>query len=165
MDKVVTVAVREFLEMIRTKAFIISVIIMPALLMAFIFGAQWIAQVTEPRSCRRGRSRWSTRPGCSPGAADRDREAQRNGGQRQAPVRADRKAADADLAALAAAVSRGELYAYLVIPPQVLTGEAPASLPGRTSSSRPGPSSKKWSTEPYSSVRARSMCRRSTRRT
>lgn len=55
MNKVVAVALREFLATVRTKAFLLSVVLMPALICVGIFGETWAEKASraETRAVRR----------------------------------------------------------------------------------------------------------------
>lgn len=47
MSKVLTVAVREFIETVKTKTFFFSSVFLPGLMLALIFGSQWVAELSE----------------------------------------------------------------------------------------------------------------------
>lgn len=50
MQKIVTVAVREFLETVKTKAFLLGAVIFPMFMAAMIFGTEKLARVGEKES-------------------------------------------------------------------------------------------------------------------
>lgn len=47
MDKIIAVARREFLATVRTKAFILSVVLMPGLIIGGIFGGEWAHRLSK----------------------------------------------------------------------------------------------------------------------
>lgn len=123
MRKILTVAAREFLETVKTKTFFFSSVLVPGLIIVLIFGSQWIAEVAQ-------REELPTRH-----LAVIDQTAavfnelaelvdQHNQKVPQRKLAVERIAGeDADIDALRARVAEGELYAYLVIPPEVIAGE------------------------------------------
>ncbi len=131
MDKVIAVARREFLATVRTKAFILSVVMMPGLIVIGIFGGRAVERMAleEQRATRRvavvdqagdvlPHLSWQVE------AYNQERPNQR--------FELEPVAAEADDAAvagqLADRVRRGELYAYILIASEAVTGEAGAVL-------------------------------------
>lgn len=47
MTKIITVAIREFLETVKTKTFFFSSVLIPGLIIGLIFGSGWIADMAE----------------------------------------------------------------------------------------------------------------------
>ena len=47
MNKVLQVAWREFLVTVRTKAFLLTVVLMPGLIMMGTFGGQWVQKASR----------------------------------------------------------------------------------------------------------------------
>jgi ABC-2 type transport system permease protein len=127
MGKVATIAIREFLETIRTKMFIISVVLMPLLILGFVFGAQWIAHFTERQTIPLRRIALADETGLL-GVELHARVAAYNERNPQHPLELNDVRTPADLEALAADVRQGKLYAYLRIPAGVIEGEAKCQL-------------------------------------
>ena len=55
MDKLVIVGVREFVETVKTRAFLITAVIMPGVIIGLIFGAQRLMEMVsdEPAPVRK----------------------------------------------------------------------------------------------------------------
>lgn len=47
MDKILAIARREFLATVRTKAFILSVVLMPAVIVGALLGTHWVQKLAE----------------------------------------------------------------------------------------------------------------------
>lgn len=47
MDKIFAVAAREFMATVRTRAFILSVVLMPGLIVGAIYGTQWVHRLSK----------------------------------------------------------------------------------------------------------------------
>lgn len=47
MNKILTVATREFVETVRTRAFFLSVVLMPLMIMLGIFGTSWVGNISK----------------------------------------------------------------------------------------------------------------------
>ncbi|MGE0478916.1 MAG: ABC transporter permease [Phycisphaerae bacterium] len=47
MSKILTVATREFVETVRTRAFFLSVVLMPLMIMLGIFGTRWVGDISK----------------------------------------------------------------------------------------------------------------------
>lgn len=147
MDKVVAVARREFLATVRTKAFILSVVMMPGLIVIGIFGGRAVERMAleEQRATRRiavvdqagdvlPHLTWQVE------AYNQERPNQR--------FELEPEAGQADAARieeqLADRVRRGELYAYILVAPDAVTGEAGAVLARKDNQLQVGQRLESW---------------------
>lgn len=115
MDKLITVAWREFLATIRTKAFVLSVLLMPGLIMVSALGAGWAQKIgqSEKLPVRRIAVVDHTGVVFEPLLA---RVAEHNAERPQQRLELERVAPGApDEPALRARVLSGDLYAYLIL--------------------------------------------------
>ncbi len=123
MDKIIAVAQREFLATVRTKAFLLSVVLMPGLVVGAMFGGKWVDQYgkQEKRPTRHIAVVDHTGVIYDSLAAqveeyNRERPNQRFELQRLAPGETDQEE-------LGQRVQAGELYGYMVLEADVLDGE------------------------------------------
>ncbi|QOJ13927.1 MAG: ABC transporter permease [Planctomycetia bacterium] len=134
MRRVVTVAVREFLETVRTKAFILSVVFMPGLIVAGMYGSTFVDQVSR---AERVAARTIALVTDIPGVAE-SLTGQLAVHTAQNPNRPlHLMQLDHDEAGFAAAASRAaaavqdeSAYAYVLLPREVLDGQG-AAVVGR----------------------------------
>jgi ABC-2 type transport system permease protein len=131
MNKIVAVAIREFLETVRTRAFLFGVIIMPLLITGFIFGGERLTRVAEretlpPRRIAIVDEHGGVYPALAAQLAEHNVQ---NPNRPFEPVRVEGPAADP--AALAPQVDRGEYYAYIVIPRAAVDADAETTLARR----------------------------------
>jgi ABC-2 type transport system permease protein len=127
MDKIVTVAIREFVETVRSKAFIIGAVFMPVLMVGLIFGVQKIARRMEVESLPERRIAVVDHAGVYAGLAAAVEDHNRSMPMRRfalEPLSGD----EADSAKLAAGVRSGALFAYLIIPADAVSGDAKPEL-------------------------------------
>ncbi len=129
MRKVLIIALREFLDTVRTKAFFLSVVIVPGLIILLTFGAERIAKMTEREA----------QPLRTIGVLDESGAvferlepyiAEYNTENPQRPLALEPLAADHTPEELAQRVRDGALYAYLRIPAATVEGDpnVPAEL-------------------------------------
>lgn len=124
MSKILTVAVREFIETVKTKAFFIGALVVPGVLLAFIFASENIREVVMQEEI----------PARVIGLVDRTGQlvgrvqAQIDQYNEQFPKRPfELRTYDDETSVndLVADIRAGELYAFFLVPPDVLAGETP----------------------------------------
>ena len=122
MSKILTVAVREFIETVKTKTFLFSSVLVPLLMMGLIFGSAWVAEVVEKEEVPPREIAVVDQTGVVFDAlATQVAQYNQASPQRRFTVeRADGE--DAAIDTLRKRVSDGEIYAYLVIPPESIAG-------------------------------------------
>lgn len=119
MDKIVTIAVREFLETVRTKTFLITVVLMPLLIMGFVFGAERVGRLTQQEKMPPRRLALLDETGLLAGELERQIAAY----NQENPARVfvlEPQPPGTDPQALTEQVRGGTLYGYLHIPAGVL---------------------------------------------
>ncbi|MFQ5805195.1 MAG: ABC transporter permease [Phycisphaerae bacterium] len=128
MSKIVTVAVREFTETVKTKTFLLSSILLPLLMIGLIFGSQRIAKMAEKEEV----------PTRHIAVVDQtelvfdilanliEQHNQRFPQRKFAVERAAGEAADME--SLRKRVADGEIYAYLIVPADTIADAAPCEL-------------------------------------
>ena len=127
MNKIITVAIREFVETVKTRAFIISTLFAPLLMMLMIFGSTRLAEMAEKEKLPTRRVAVVDHSGAVlPELAAR--VAEHNQELPQRPLALETVAGPAEVSALRERVNRGELYAYLIIPADAVAGDAPCEL-------------------------------------
>ncbi len=121
MPKVVAVAVREFLATVRTRAFVLSVVMMPALMVAAIFGTSWVHKFSEQEQVP-----LRTLAVCDPTglvapafSAQIDQFNQERPTQKFAVQQVDADACNPDI--LAQRTTTEELYGYVIFSENVLS--------------------------------------------
>jgi ABC-2 type transport system permease protein len=127
MNKIITVGTREFVETVRTKAFLIGVILLPGLILAFVFGAQWFQKLAESTEVPPRHVVLLD----GTGVLEAEVQKQVEKFDQENPARQivlTSQPADTDVAPLAAQVRAGKLYAYLRIPPDAIAGTAVCQL-------------------------------------
>jgi ABC-2 type transport system permease protein len=128
MHKILTVAVREFLETVKTKTFFISSVLIPGLIIALVLGSQRIAELAE-------REEVPTRQIAVVDQTDvvfdglARKVAEHNQKTPQRKFALERVEGEAALTeSLRERVRRGEVYAYLVIPRETIAGDVPCEF-------------------------------------
>lgn len=122
MTKVLVIASREFWEMVKTKMFIISTVLMPVLIVATLFGTEAISNMADKEVVPvRTLGVIDRHGGITPALETEVSEYNASNENRPIAVRAF-DAAETTTDDLAKSIEAGELYAYLVIPPGVLEG-------------------------------------------
>ena len=128
MNRVVTVAVREFVETVKTKAFFFSAILMPILVVGMVFGMQRFTNLTEFETIPTRTIAVLDETGAVFAALEAGIE-DYNAENPNKPFALDSvDAAATDIAALGEQVSAGDLYAYVVIPRSAIEGDAGCTL-------------------------------------
>jgi len=128
MDKVLVVAVREFIETVKTKAFLIGSLLMPMLILALTYGSAWLAKTAEREKLPPRTIGVLDQTGVTFGAlAARVREYNEAYPARPFVVENVPPGPDAR-ESLRRRVDRGEIYAFLVIPREALAGQSPCEL-------------------------------------
>lgn len=155
MRKVLTVAWREFLVTIRTKAFILSVIVMPALVVGGIFGTQWVQKLAESEQVPDRRIAIIDRSGAVHpelalmfAAWNQERPNQRFVAEVLPP--------DSDVAAVRQRVVAGEFYACISLPADIITGDGAAELSRRDQQMQPSVRLQRMLNEAVAAVRMKS---------
>jgi len=130
MNKVLTVARREFIATVRTKAFLLTVVLMPAVIVAAIYGGQAVERAArEETKALRRIAVWDRA-----GQVYEQLQAQVAAHNRQRPNQPfelesvsgeDSAAVEAELARR---VRLGDIYGYVIITPQAVTGDSGAVL-------------------------------------
>jgi len=129
MGKIVTVAVREFIETIKTKTFFITSVILPLLMLALIFGSRGIAELAEKEEVPTKHFAVVDQTDAVFDALQRFVE---EGNQRypQRKFAVQRvTGADAVVETLRERAAGGDIYAYLVIPPETIAPAESAEAP------------------------------------
>ena len=128
MNRVVTVAVREFVETVKTKAFFFSAILMPILVVGMVFGMQRFTNLTESETIPTRTIAVLDETGAVFAALKAGID-DYNAENPNKPFALDSvDAAATDIAALGEQVSAGDLYAYVVIPRSAIEGDGGCTL-------------------------------------
>jgi ABC-2 type transport system permease protein len=130
VDKLVIVGVREFVETVKTRAFLITAVIMPGVIIGLIFGARQLMEMVsdEPAPVRKILVLDGTQAVFQELRIQVDKYNEENPKRLFELVAAH--PADTDAATFAPDVERGDYYAYLAIPADILEGD-PACALGR----------------------------------
>jgi ABC-2 type transport system permease protein len=140
MSKIVTIAIREFIETIKTKTFFFSSVIVPGLMLALIFGSQWVAEIAENEKMPTRQIDVVDETG---GVFDHFAQlvAQYNQENPQHKFEVHDVAPDTPVAQLRKRVLDNQRYAYLIIPAAVMdVGQvAAASHPATNAATQPQP--------------------------
>ena len=124
MNKIYTVAIREFIETIKTKAFLIGSVFVPMLMLGLIFGSSKIAEMSEKTEVPTRRIAVVDEDGAVAAAfAEVVEGFNTQNPQRKFAAEAS-TGADADMDQIRERIATGELYAYLVVTPEVVQGGA-----------------------------------------
>ncbi len=132
MNRVLIVAVREFLEVVKTRTFLVSTLLLPGLILGATFGATKLAEWSEsqPQPPRHIAVIDQTQHIYELLAAQVQ---QFNEAHPARKIILEKAAPDATPEMLRKRVQQGELYAYIVLPPGVLDGSQPVEI-GRADS-------------------------------
>ncbi len=126
MNKILTIAWREYVETIKTKTFLFSSILLPMLMIMLIFGTDKIGKLAEKQVLKTRRIAVVDHTGEVFGPlAERIEQYNHENPQRKLELLAADPQTTLD--ELRRQVRAGELYAYLVVPAEVL--QTPASAP------------------------------------
>jgi ABC-2 type transport system permease protein len=130
MDKIFAVARREFLATVRTKAFILSVVLMPGLIIGGIFGVDKVHNLSqaETQPVRRLAIVDGTGVVYPELAAQ---VARYNAEHPNQPFEAQEQPPGTDTAALRRQVREGTLYGYVLLDPNAVTGDGGGVLARR----------------------------------
>lgn len=130
MSRIVTVAVREFVETVKTRAFLISVVFMPMLLLTIVLGSQRLSSVFE--DSRQPPRRIAVVDDHGAVYAELDALVQEyNRANSQRLILLSRATFSFPSAAAVEAVRRQELYAVLHVPEGAVSGDAECTLARR----------------------------------
>lgn len=155
MRKVLTVAWREFLATIRTKAFILSVIVMPTVVVGGIFGTQWVQKLAESEQVPDRRIAIIDRTDAVHpelalmfAAWNQERPNQRFTAEVLPP--------DSDVAAVRRRVVEGDFYACISLPADIIAGDGVAELSRRDQQMQPSVRLQRMLNEAVAAVRMKS---------
>ncbi len=127
MNRIVVVAAREFLETVKTRAFVIGVVLMPAVITGVIFLMRPMMERAEKEQIAPRKVAVVDRHGdVLPELAQQFAAHNARNPGRQFELVKTGPSDDADT--LAARVVSGELYAFILIPPEAVTGEGVCTL-------------------------------------
>jgi ABC-2 type transport system permease protein len=126
MNRIVTVALHEFYETIRTRAFFISVFVVPGLVMFFVFGTERIMKLAQREAAPTRHIALVDETGVLADPLS-EQIAAFNAENPKRPFALESVPQPANLASLADRVRSGQLYGYLVVPAGVLDPNATAS--------------------------------------
>jgi len=156
MDKILAVARREFLATVRTKAFILSVVFMPALIVGGLLGGDLLQRQSahEKRPIRRIAVLDHTGT-VFPELAE---QIETHNTERPNQTFALEQVPPGDDAAdpLATRVRQGDLYAYVILSPDAVTGEGGCTLARKDNPLRLGRGLEEMITDAVTAARLRS---------
>ncbi len=133
MNKIAVVALREYIETVKTKTFFVSSILLPMLMILLIFGTEKIGKLAEKQVVQTRTIALIDHTG-TVAAALQERVEKYNAENPQRKLAFEPIPPEsADLEALRADVRDGKLYAYLVIPAGILDPPAASAAPGAAS--------------------------------
>ena len=127
MKRVWVVAQREFLETVKTRTFVVSSVLMPLLIIGFMFGTERITHMYEREAIAPRKIVVVDRSQVLAGDL-RAAFAAFNSGNPNRPFELTLEDGPGDSSALQERVARGEIFAYLVVPPELPQGDAPVEL-------------------------------------
>jgi ABC-2 type transport system permease protein len=134
MGKIITVAVREFIETVKTKTFFITSVILPLILLGLIFGSQGIAKFAEQEEVPTKHLAVVDQTGAVFDTLQRlTEENNQNFPQRKLAVQPV-TGPDAKIEALRKRAADGDIYAYLIIPSEALLGAPSGDKPPASTS-------------------------------
>lgn len=128
MDKVIAVAWREFLTTVRTRAFILTLVMMPLLMVLGVFGTGFVQRMTEAEKVPLRRLAVSDEGGALFAELVAQFDAWNAGHPHQLFELERVDAAEATTETLVARVQADELYGYVVVPAGVLDVAAEARV-------------------------------------
>ena len=123
MSKILTVAGREFLETVKTKTFFISCVLLPMIMLLMIFGTEWIAETASQETIPTRTFAVVDQTGlvfdvlAEMVEQDNQRVPNRKFALERVPVE------QGNVETLRQRALDGDVYAYLIIPPDVLSLE------------------------------------------
>jgi ABC-2 type transport system permease protein len=120
MNKILIVGWREFLVTIRTRTFLLSVVLMPGLIIGSMYGSRWIERKSREEKSEPRRIAVVDQTGVVYPEFARQVEGFNADLPNQPLVLHQEAPESADLDALAKRIDRGELYGYVVLRPEVL---------------------------------------------
>lgn len=126
MSKILTIAAREFLETVRTRAFFLTVVVMPLIIMLAMFGADRIGKFAEQEQLPVRKIAVIDDTGKLFDALVTLVDKFNKENPKRVFKLLDERSTDP--AALTTQVESGALYAYLRIPAEVITGDVPVEL-------------------------------------
>lgn len=127
MNKIFAVARREFLATVRTKAFILSVVLMPGLIIVGIFGTGKVQELSQAE--RLPPRRLAVVDGTSAVFGELAAQVSAyNATHANQPFEVEEQPVGTDTAALRARVQEGALYGYIVVDPNAVEGAGGAAL-------------------------------------
>lgn len=132
MNKVWVVAVREFIETVKTKTFLFSSVLMPLLIVGMVFGTDKISEMAEKEKAPVRTISVADETGLVYPRIEEQVQVYNKENPSQ-PLAVESISPEQINQALFARIEKGERYAYLRIPPGALTGEAPIEF-GRADS-------------------------------
>ncbi|MCK4342249.1 MAG: ABC transporter permease [Phycisphaerae bacterium] len=123
MDKITAVARREFLATVRTKAFLLTVVMMPAIMLGAIYGTKWVQELTRKEKLPTRHLAVVDQGGVV--FTDLSREFDNYNADRANQQFALERIppAEADTEKLTARVQDGELYGYMIVSADAVAGE------------------------------------------
>lgn len=136
MNKIFIVAQREFLATVRTRAFILTVVLMPALIIAATYGGKWVRELGQEHALPDRHLAVIDPTGAVFTPFEQQIAAYNGEHENQVFVLDEVPAGTPGAApeALAQRVRAGELYGYLILAPNVLTSDPNATVFARTDS-------------------------------
>lgn len=132
MNKIVTVAAREFVETVKTRTFLFSSLAMPLLILGMVFGTEKISELADEEQMPMQTIAVADETGKLLDALQ-SHVAQHNEQNPKRPMAIERITPDEVNDALLAQIGAGERYAYVRIPSGALTGAEPVEV-GRADS-------------------------------
>ena len=159
MRRILTVAGREFLATVRTKAFLLSVVLMPGLILGAIYGGEWIEKAArEEQQPLRRVAVVDYAGGVYPNllwqVAAHNAERPNQVFELEATTVGTADAA-AVTAELTARVRSGELYGFIIIPTDALEGAGACTLARRDNQLQLGRRLETWVREAVIAARLR----------
>lgn len=128
MRKIVIIATREFLETVRTKMFVISVVLMPVLILAFVLGTGYISKIAEKEELPARTIALIDHSGLLAEALQKQiDEHNKQNPLRRYVLKAEGTTA-AEVERVRARAAANELYAYVVVPQAAIDGDASCEL-------------------------------------
>lgn len=132
MNKIITVAVREFIETVKTRTFVFSSLVMPLLILAMVFGTEKFSKMADEEQMPTQIIAVADETGRVLPALEAH-VAQHNTENPKRPLKIEEIKPEDVNDALRQQISEGKRYAYLLIPPGALSGEQPIEF-GRADS-------------------------------
>lgn len=115
MDKIMAIATREFMATVRTRAFLLTVVLMPALIVGAIFGTQWVETLSAGERVPVRRLAIVDRTGQLHDALAMLIDGHNTNNPNQRFELEQLTPGDADVDELTARVRGGDLYGYILV--------------------------------------------------